>query len=116
LRAREVYYVTDPPTGLTGYTTFTPYDGYPPETVKTPWYEGSFGMVLAERGHDVDEAVSLMGRLVPGQRDDGSYLYALAADLVNDIHPWPCLIASAWNVVAMSGAGAPHQRILWPIA
>jgi hypothetical protein len=34
---------------------------------------------------------------------------------VNDIKPWPCLIAPAWNVVAMSGDGTPNTRVLWPL-
>ena len=113
-RAARYYYVTDRPTGLSGYTTFIPLDGYPPETVKTPWYEGSFGVVLAQRG-DTCEADALMSELKRAQRSDGSYLYALQADPVNDIKPWPCLIAPAWNVVAMSGDGTPNTRVLWPL-
>ena len=69
------------PTGLSGYTTFTPVDGYPSNTVKTPWYEGSFGVVLAHararclrrRRADADAGKR-------AQRPDGSYLYALQDD------------------------------------
>ena len=66
-RATQYYYVTDQPTGLSGYTTFIPLDGYPPETVKTPWYEGSFGVVLAQRG-DICDADALMSELKRAQR------------------------------------------------
>ena len=71
-------------------------------------------MVLAQRG-DICDADALMSELKRAQRPDGSYLYALQADPVNDIKPWPCLIAPAWNVVAMSGDGTPNTRVLWPL-
>ena len=114
-RADSLYYVTDPATQLKGYTTFIPQDGYPPTTVKTPWYEGSFGAVVAKRGSDQAAADAVMTQLVRAQRPDGSYLYALQADPVNDIHPWPCTIAPAWSVLAYSGAGTPNARVLWPL-
>jgi hypothetical protein len=114
-RANQFYYVTDPPTGLSGYTTFTPVDGYPDNTVMTPWYEGSFGVEVTYRVIDQAQADLLMQRLVKGQRSDGSYLYALQDDPVNDIHDWPCIIASAWNILAWSGPGTPHARIVWPV-
>jgi hypothetical protein len=114
-RAEEFYYVTDVPSGLSGYTTFVPEDGYPPETVQSPWYEGSFGAVVAWRGVDADEADELMAELIRAQRPDGSYLYALQNDPVNDIHAWPCIIASAWNILAFSGPGTPNSRVLWPL-
>ena len=56
-----------------------------------------------------------MQTLVKGQRSDGSYLYALQDDPVNDIHAWPCIIASAWNILALSGDGTDWPRIVWPI-
>jgi len=108
-RAYEHYYLTDAPTGLSGFTTFVPEDGYPPETVKAVWYEGGFGAVAAMRTIDPLRAQGLAQILVKGQRPDGSYLYALQEDTVNDIHAWPCLIASAWNIVALIGNG----RVLW---
>jgi hypothetical protein len=114
-RANQFYYVTDAASGLSGYTTFTPVDGYPSNTVMTPWYEGSFGAALALRGLDVHAADVLMQSLVKGQRSDGSYLYALQDDPVNDIHAWPCIIASAWNILALSGEGTDWPRIVWPL-
>jgi phage-related protein len=114
-RADQYYYVTDPASGLSGYTTFVPVDGYPANTVTTPWYEGSFGVVCAYRGTDVNYAGVLMQRLVRGQRSDGSYLYALQNDPVNDIHAWPAIIGSAWNILAMSGPGTSRERVLWPV-
>lgn len=108
-RAYERYYHTDPATALSGFTTFVPDDGYPAQTVKAVWYEGGFGAVAAQRTIDPLRARGLAQTLVRGQRPDGSYLYALREDLVNDIHPWPCLIASAWNIVALAGNG----RAIW---
>jgi len=54
-----------------------------------------------------------MASLVRAQLADGSYQYALKSDPVNEINTFPCLIAAAWNVLAYSGVGTPHQRILW---
>jgi hypothetical protein len=104
-----VYYLTDAASGLSGFTTFSALDGYPPETVPTVWYEGSFGAVAALRDIDPLRARGLEQALVRAQRPDGSYLYALRDDPVNGIHPWPCLIAPAWNIVALSGT----NRLLW---
>jgi phage-related protein len=114
-RATRYYYVTDIASGLKGYTTFVPDDGYPASTVKTPWYEGSFGVVVAQRGDSVYQADALMAELVRAQRADGGFLYALQNDPVNDIHDWPCTIAPAWCVLAWSGPGTPVARVLWPL-
>jgi phage-related protein len=113
-RANDLYYVTDVPSGLSGFTTFIPVDGALAGTIETPWYEGSFGVVVAERGNDTDLAASLMETLIAAQRPDGSYLYALQNDPVNDIHAWPCIIAGAWNILAMGGEG-DFDRVLWPL-
>ena len=51
-RAWAYYYVTDAASGLSGFTTYIPLDGYPAGTVPTPWYEGGFGVALALRGSD----------------------------------------------------------------
>jgi hypothetical protein len=115
-RARQLYYVTDVASGLSGYTTFIPQDGYPANTVLTPWYEGSFGVALATRGVDQAAADQLMQELIQAQRPDGSYLYALQADPVNDIHPWPAIIPCAWNILAQSGPGTSWNRIVWPLS
>lgn len=113
-RADQYYYVTDS-SGLAGYTTFTPVDGYPADTVMTVWYEGSFGAVCAWRHYDVTKADLVMQRLIRAQRPDGSFLYALKDDPVNDIHAWPAIIGSAWNVLAASGPGTELPRIFWPV-
>src|SRR5262249_12958167 len=112
-RAYAHYYLTDPDTGLAGFTTFTPDDGYPPETVETVWFEGSFGMVAAQRLQSPWKANALLETLIASQRDDGSYLYALQTDAVNDIHPWPCIIAPAWSILACSGTGTPYRKVVW---
>ena len=112
-RMFRLYYVTDEPTGLSGFTTFVPADGYPLGTVLTPWYEGSFGAVVALRTLDPVRANELMAALVKAQNPDGSYPYALRADPINEIHAFPCLIGAAWNVLAYSGSGSPYRRILW---
>jgi hypothetical protein len=112
-RAYRHYYLTDRPSGLSGFTTFIPLDGYPADMVLAPWYEGGFGMVAALRLADPPRAIGLMATLARGQRPDGSYLYALATDTLNDIHPWPCLIASAWNLLAWSGRATSMTRIFW---
>lgn len=112
-RMFRFYYVTDQPTGLSGFTTFVPADGYPVGTVLTPWYEGSFGAVIAVRILDPVRANTLMAELVKGQNYDGSYPYALRADPINEIQTFPSLIGAAWNVLAYSGSRTPYPRILW---
>jgi hypothetical protein len=116
-RAWQHYYVTDAASGLSGFTTFTPFDGYPIGTVTTPWYEGSFGMAMALRAPramgDPPRANGLMSTLARGQDGDGSYPYAVRNDPVNDIHTYPATVAAAWNVLAWSGPGTPYGRVLW---
>jgi hypothetical protein len=112
-RAYRKYWVKDPWTGAEGYSTFTPADGYPPETVKAVWYEGSYGAATAIRRRDPMRANELMALLAKGQRLDGSYPYAVRNDLVNDIHTFPSVIGSAWNIVAWSGAGTPNPLVIW---
>jgi hypothetical protein len=112
-RMFRLYYVTDQLTGLSGFTTFVPADGYPLGTVLTPWYEGSFGAVVAIRTLNPAQANDLMATLVKAQNFDGSYPYALRADPINEIQTFPCLIGAAWNVLAYSGSGTPYHRILW---
>ena len=107
------YYVVDETTGLSGFATFVPLDGYSEDTILTPWYEGSFGAACAIRTQDPPHANGLMAALVRAQRPDGSYPYAVQIDSVNDIHTFPCLIAAAWNIVAFSGLGTPYNRVLW---
>ena len=112
-RMSRLYYVTDAPTGLSGFTTFIPEDGYPVGTVTSPWYEGSFGAVVAIRSQDPMQANALMATLVKAQNADGSYPYALRADPINEIHTFPALIGAAWNVIAYSGPQTPYRRVLW---
>lgn len=112
-RMRELYHIVDGPTGLSGFTTFIPADGYPLGTVLSPWYEGSFGAVCAIRLLDPARANDVMAEVVAAQNPDGSYPYALRKDAVNDIQTFPSLIAPAWNVLAYSGAGTPYRKILW---
>jgi hypothetical protein len=112
-RMSRLYYVTDAPTGLSGFTTFIPEDGYPVGTVTSPWYEGSFGAVVAIRIQDPMQANALMATLVKAQNADGSYPYALRADPINEIHTFPALIGAAWNVIAYSGPQTPYRRVLW---
>ena len=112
-RAGELYAVTDPATGLRGYTTFISRDGYPPDTIVSPWYEGSLGMVIALRNQQPHKANELLAALVLAQNPDGSYPYALRDDPVSEIHTFPCVIAPAWNVLAWSGEGTSYPRILW---
>ena len=109
----RLYYVTDAPTGLSGFTTFIPEDGYPVGTVTSPWYEGSFGAVVAIRSQDPMQANALMATLVKAQNADGSYPYALRADPINEIHTFPALIGAAWNVIAYSGPRTAYRQILW---
>ena len=112
-RMSRLYYVTDARTGLSGFTTFIPADGYPVGTVPSPWYEGSFGAVVAIRTQDPARANSLLATLVKAQNPDGSYPYALREDPINEIHTFPALIGAAWNVIAYSGAQTPYRRVLW---
>jgi hypothetical protein len=112
-RMHRLYYVTDASSGLSGFTTFVPADGYPVGTVTSPWYEGSFGAAFALRNHDPARANGLIATLAAAQNADGSYPYALRNDPLNDIHAFPSLIAAAWNVLAYSGPGTPYPRILW---
>src|SRR5262249_44824416 len=118
-RAWQHYYVTDAATGLSGFTTFIPIDGYSASTVLTPWYEGSFGMAVALRANgamgDPPRGNGLMSTLARGQNGDGSYPYAVRNDPVNDIHTFPATVAAAWNVLAWSGAGTPYERVLWTL-
>lgn len=112
-RAGELYAVTDPRTGLRGFTTFISLDGYPPDTITSPWYEGSLGVVIALRSQQPAKATELLSTLVLAQNPDGSYPYALREDPVNEIHTFPCVIAPAWNVLAWSGPGTSYPRIVW---
>jgi hypothetical protein len=112
-RAYREYWVIDFRTHLAGFSTFTPVDGYPSQTVKTVWYEGSYGAATALRRRDPLRANDLMVLLAKGPRADGSYLYALRNDPVNDIHPFPSVIGAAWNVLAWSGPGTPNPLVIW---
>ena len=112
-RMSRLYYVTDTATGLSGFTTFVPADGYPLGTVPSPWYEGSFGAAFAMRIKDPVQANRLMATLAAGQNPDGSYPYALREDPINDIRTFPSLVSAAWNVLAYSGPGTPYPRVLW---
>jgi hypothetical protein len=112
-RMFRFYYVTDAASGLAGFTTFVPADGSPVGTVTSPWYEGSFGAAFALRAHDPARANGLIATLAAAQNADGSYPYALRKDPLNAIHSFPSLIAAAWNILAYSGAGTPHPRLLW---
>lgn len=112
-RAYAHYYVTDPDFGWSGFTTFVPEDGYPPTTVKSPWYEGSFGCVIALRYYDVARAMGLARTLVYAQMPDGGYYYVLKRDFVNGIENFPSLIGAAWNVLAYSGTGTPNKQLIW---
>ena len=112
-RVHRLYQVTDATTGLSGFTTFVPADGYPLGTVPTPWFEGSFGVAFALRRQDPARADRLLAMLAAAQNDDGSYPYALRRDPINDIHTFPSLIAAAWNILACSGDGTPYPRVLW---
>ena len=112
-RMYRLYYVTDAPTGLSGFTTFIPEDGYPLGTVRSPWYEGSFGAVAAIRTQDPSRANDLMATLVKAQHHDGSYPYALQEDPINEIRTFPSLIGAAWNIVAYSGPRTAYHQILW---
>ena len=107
------YLVTDERTGLSGFTTFVPRDGYPQDTLLTPWYEGSFGAACAVRTQDPERANHLIAALAAGQNADGSYPYALARDPINEINTFPCLIGAAWNILAYAGPGTPYAQILW---
>jgi hypothetical protein len=112
-RMFQFYFVTDAASGLAGFTTFVPADGYPMGTITSPWYEGSFGAAFALRAHDPARANGLIATLAAAQNPDGSYPYALRKDPLNDIHAFPSLIAAAWNVLAYSGPGTSYPRILW---
>jgi hypothetical protein len=112
-RMFRYYLVTDKRTGLSGFTTFVPRDGYPQDTLLTPWYEGSFGAACAVRIRDPERANRLIAALAAGQNADGSYPYALARDPVNDINTFPCLIGAAWNILAYAGPGTPYAQLLW---
>jgi hypothetical protein len=112
-RMHRLYYVTDAASGLSGFTTFVPADGYPLGTVASPWYEGSFGAAFALRRHDPARADRLIATLAEAQHPDGSYPYALRADPINDVHTFPSLISAAWNILACSGSGTPYPRVLW---
>ena len=112
-RMCRLYYVTDAATGLSGFTTFIPPDGYPLGTIPSLWYEGSFGAAFAMRIQDPAQAHRLMALLATGQNPDGSYPYALHKDPINDIHTFPSLVSAAWNVLAYSGPGTSYPRVLW---
>jgi len=112
-RGYAKYYVTDDSYHLSGFTTFIPEDGYPPETVESPWCEGTFGMVVALRNSDPKRALGLIATMARGQLPDGSYRYTLQRDPVEPIETFPCLIGAAWNVIALSGTETPNPRILW---
>jgi hypothetical protein len=112
-RMFRLYHVVDESTGLSGFTTFVAADGYPVGTVVSPWYEGSFGAVVALRMIDPARANALMAVLVKAQSSDGSYPYALRADPINEIHALPGIIGPAWSVLAYSGAMTGYAQILW---
>lgn len=112
-RMFRLYHVVDESTGLSGFTTFVPADGYPVGTVVSPWYEGSFGAVVAIRMIDPARANRVMESLVKAQNPDGSYPYALRMDPINEIHALPGIIGPAWNVLAYSGARTDYVQILW---
>jgi hypothetical protein len=107
------YYCTDNTYHLSGFTTFIPEDGYPPETVLSPWCEGSFGMVVALRNSQPKRAFGLLATMARGQLADGSYRYTLQRDPVEPIETFPCGIGPAWNIVALSGIETPNKRIIW---
>lgn len=89
--------------GIHGYVPFYDSPGYPGAT-PTLWYEGSFGVALAQyRIGNMSAYRTLLDSLSAGQAADGSFVYATKRDSVYGIGTAKSVASTAWFVIATNG-------------
>jgi hypothetical protein len=98
------YAVTDPVSGVAGYTPYLPSRGYPAAAGEV-WGEGSLQVVLARvaAGDTAQAAVDFQALLaVAGPM---GLPYATLQDTVYEVADWPSVAATAWMLLAMHPGG-----------
>ncbi len=104
LKNTTAFRITD--RGVSGYTPFIAGGGYP-GAIPTVWFEGSFGVLLAQyRAGKGTDYQSLTSSLLRGQQTDGSFRYATTADPTYGIGTGKSVAATAWYILATVGRDA----------
>lgn len=102
------YRVTDQ--GIAGVLAFKAQPAMPNPT-PTVWFEGSFGLVLAQdRVGDTAGRDATLAALAAGQRPDGSFPVATTADPARELTTQSSVAATTWFLLAQNGS---HPRGLW---
>lgn len=91
---------------VTGYAPFYDTGGYP-GAVPNVWFEGSFGVALAQlRTGDTSDYRTLIESLKTAQQGDGSFLYATDNDPTYEITNRKAIASTAWYILATTGRDA----------
>ncbi|MET0862975.1 MAG: hypothetical protein ABWZ98_01440 [Nakamurella sp.] len=94
----------------TGYLAFRAQPAIP-NPVSTVWFEGSFGVALAQsRHHDVAGYRTTMEGLRFAQRPDGSFPMATSPDVDLELSTASAVAATAWFILASRPS---HPDSLW---
>ena len=100
--------VRDGPT--IGYLAFRPQPAMP-DPVPSVWFEGSFGVALAQARHgDTVGYRTTMSGLRPAQRPDGSFPVATSADAAYELSTASAVAPTAWFILA---SRPNHPNSLW---
>jgi hypothetical protein len=103
---------------ISGYAPFYDSPGYPGAT-PTIWYEGSFGVALAQyKLGNYTAYRNLLNALDDGQETDGSYRYATNPDTQYEIGSSKSVASTGWYIVATAGRDVVWNSCLYtpPVA
>ena len=96
--------------GATGFLAFAPQPSVP-NPLSTVWFEGSFGVALAQARHgDTVGYAATMAGLVSSQRADGSMPMASTPDPDRELTTASAMAATTWFILA---ANPGHLASLW---
>jgi hypothetical protein len=104
----SAFAVSDSP--ISGFLAFRPQSGIP-TPVPAVWFEGSFGVALAQARHGDDLAHdNTMAALEPAQRNDGSFPIATSPDSARDLITASGIASTAWFILA---SRPNHPNAIW---
>ena len=96
--------------GAVGFLAFAPQPTVP-NPVSSVWFEGSFGVALAQARHgDAAGYATTMTGLASAQRTDGSMPMATTADPGRELTTASAMAATTWFILA---ANPDHPDSLW---
>ncbi len=96
--------------GAAGFLAFTPQPSVP-NPVSSVWFEGSFGVALAQARHaDAAGYAATMSGLASAQRADGSMPMATSPDPDQELTTASAMAATTWFILA---ANPDHPDSLW---